>query len=385
MSRNRPTPPPLFTRTELIRLMFMVAGVVLVVQAMSRVREPGSMDWLFGQKGVVPSEWVADAPINGQLLGAQQAAVKPAEPPAAPEAPAEVVKAEQEEPADAKPEPPQQPEAQGQPDARSAPTFNPLGLLSLDELESINWAYLEDVEDELNPNRPPTAKITQDHLRRLRVRANPAVYQLLGVASTTPPTEMAAKIRTDVVPTNLLKDPETYRGKPVRIEGVLRRLDLVAEGLDEKNPYGIERIYEGWVFVNGLSEAVRIWFTSLPEGLQPSLTMNESISFDGYFLKLYLYKGQDDVWRVSPMLLGYEPKLTQIQLADWDQQALWFSIAVGILFFLGMFALWFMSRVYGRQTRQYRRATTPQSPVDISFLAEGTGDGDNPFASEEEK
>src|SRR5690606_10883960 len=109
-------------------------------------------------------------------------------------------------------------------------------------------------------------------------------------------------------------DPDSYRGQIVHIEGVMRRLDLVAEGLDEKNPYGIDRIYEGWIFVEDLPEAVRVWFTSLPENLEPSLTMKENVSFDGYFLKLYLYKGQDEVWRVSPMLLGFQPKVVDLNL-----------------------------------------------------------------------
>lgn len=383
---------PFFTRREWIHLLLLIGCLVFVVRTMGRLKEPDSMAWLFGEQTQVPAEWVAD-PVAGQLAVAQadgnnaanaQAAVEPNqadEPAQEPNQPPVDAQENQDAPAA---EPDLNLDAEDEAPSRAA-AFNPLNLVSLNELDEVNPVYLEDVEDELNPSRPPKSKITNEQIRSLRVKANPAVYQILGVASTTPPAELAAKSRKDVFPTNLLKDPDSYRGQIVHIEGVMRRLDLVAEGLDEKNPYGIDRIYEGWIFVEDLPEAVRVWFTSLPENLEPSLTMKENVSFDGYFLKLYLYKGQDEVWRVSPMLLGFQPKVVDLNLARWDLQAMWFSIFIGVAFFIGVVVLWFMSRTYSRQTKEYRATTASRTGAPVDFLdvtAGEPGDEENPFTGE---
>lgn len=132
-------------------------------------------------------------------------------------------------------------------------------------------------------------------------RENAAYAGLLARARTTPPAELQARGRRDVLFTHLWERPERYRGVPVHVEGTALRIltyevdrALAASG----------RIYEAWVYAddNRVYPYV-LTFEEAPPGLVVGPDLYLKVAFDGYFLKLLGYQAGNKL-RAAPMLVG---------------------------------------------------------------------------------
>ena len=165
-----------------------------------------------------------------------------------------------------------------------------------------------------NPNREHCKEIDSKLLEAVRDKTpsqtedNPAIYQLLCVAASMPPQELAQKARRDIQLANLFSSPANYRGQPIHIEGALTRLVLV-EVPKGKGEHGIDRFYEAWIFTDNQSEVPSVvLFSTLPAGLTPSDQLNESVSIDAFFFKLLAYRARNNKGRGAPMFVGSELK-----------------------------------------------------------------------------
>jgi hypothetical protein len=109
---------------------------------------------------------------------------------------------------------------------------------------------------------------------------------------------------------HLYQMPSRFRGQVVHYEGRLRRLVWVPAS-HYMESQGVKEYYEGWIFdpeVRG-ANPMCVVFTDLPKGLRPGEGLDQRVSFDGYFFKLYGYKAGDDKWHACPMLIGHAPVL----------------------------------------------------------------------------
>ena len=102
---------------------------------------------------------------------------------------------------------------------------------------------------------------------------------------------------------DLYQNPDEYRGRPVTLHGVLRRLTKFDPGVNTLN---IGDAYEGWFYTDD-SQGIPtvVVFTSKPQNLPVGGDLNEEIRVTGYFLKLYGYAAQDGL-RKAPLLLAGE-------------------------------------------------------------------------------
>lgn len=102
---------------------------------------------------------------------------------------------------------------------------------------------------------------------------------------------------------DLFQHPEVYRGRPVSLRGVLRKLTKFDPG---KNTVGIDEAYEGWLYTDdGQSNPAVVVFLNKPQNLPVGGDLTEEIRVTGYFLKMYGYDAQD-VARKAPLLLAGE-------------------------------------------------------------------------------
>jgi len=132
-------------------------------------------------------------------------------------------------------------------------------------------------------------------------RENAAYGMLLERARQTPPRELAARSRRDLLYTHLWERPERYRGVPVHIEGTALRV-LSYEVNPALAPSG--RIYEAWVYSDeNRAFPYVLAFDEPPPGLVVGPDLYLKVNFDGYFLKLLGYRAGDK-WRAAPMLVG---------------------------------------------------------------------------------
>jgi hypothetical protein len=131
-----------------------------------------------------------------------------------------------------------------------------------------------------------------------------AYSYLLVQANATSAEALAKSARKDLTFAHLFEEPSKYRGQVVHIEGRLKRLRRFdAPRLAAKQ--GVPVIYEGWIFGDAYgSNPYCVIATALPNSTPLGETVEQRVSFDGYFFKRYRYKAGDG-WRDAPLLIGH--------------------------------------------------------------------------------
>lgn len=104
--------------------------------------------------------------------------------------------------------------------------------------------------------------------------------------------------------TELFAQPRSFRGKPVRIRGTLRRLQRVEAG---SNTFGIDAYWQGWLDPEGGPPSpIVVYFLSLPETIHPGQRLIEPVDVVGYFFKRWAYQATDTI-RTAPLVMALEP------------------------------------------------------------------------------
>lgn len=108
----------------------------------------------------------------------------------------------------------------------------------------------------------------------------------------------------DVGFTEIFGQPASFRGRAVRMQGTLHRLERLRP---PENNYGIDASWQGWLEpAGGPASPVIVHFLELPEGMPTGLEIREPVVVSGCFLKNMAYKASDAV-RVAPLLLARAP------------------------------------------------------------------------------
>lgn len=152
---------------------------------------------------------------------------------------------------------------------------------------------------------------------------------------------------------DLFTHSEFYRGRPVTLRGVMRKLTKFELG---KNSVGLDQAYEGWVYTSDSQQnpAVVI-FTSKDDRLPVSGDVQEEVEFTGYFFKMYGYDALD-VTRKATMILAGEvrwiPHPYKSVYKPWGIE--WYALAtLGTL--LAFFFFW----------QANRKEMPPRPPLEI--------------------
>ena len=157
---------------------------------------------------------------------------------------------------------------------------------------------------------------------------------------------------------DLFQNPDEYRGRPISLHGVLRKLTKFDPG---KNTLGIEEAYEGWLYTDDAqSNPTVVVFTSKPQKLLVGGDLTEEIRVTGYFLKMYGYEAQD-VTRKAPLLLAGEvewrPSPEKYVAKSLSLET---YLLAGLVVLLVAYAMWHTNR------REMTGRARPDSEVDFS-------------------
>jgi hypothetical protein len=99
----------------------------------------------------------------------------------------------------------------------------------------------------------------------------------------------------------------SFRGRPVRFKGTLRRLEQLRA---PANDYDLEHYWQGWLEpAVGPPSPIVVQFLRLPPGMPVGLKINEPVDIAGYFFKRYAYKATDTIRR-APLVMAIEPVWT---------------------------------------------------------------------------
>ena len=144
----------------------------------------------------------------------------------------------------------------------------------------------------------------KDNAVGIRESERELYYYLLAKTRDVPPKAIEKAARPSIAFAVLMNESKELLGEIVTVKGELRRLAAIPAG---KNEFGIETIWEGWLFNadSGLNPyCVRM--TSIPEGIPTGQEISSGIvvKVTGYFLKRYGYPAQQDRLHVAPLILS---------------------------------------------------------------------------------
>lgn len=182
----------------------------------------------------------------------------------------------------------------------------------------------------------------------LAFRDMSAYAKLLDQARDSTAADLAAHARRDVTYAHLWERPGHYRGVPVHLLGVARRV-LRYESKQSRTGW----LHEAWVFTaDGQNNPYVCVFEDVPKGLPIGPNVSERVVFNGYFLKLMRYEA-GDVPRAAPLLvgrIGWTPRPGGTEGSS-QRTAYWLAGAVGVMFLISL----------GRWILQLRRSLAPKS------------------------
>lgn len=154
----------------------------------------------------------------------------------------------------------------------------------------------------------------------------------------------------------LLSMPRSYRGRPVRLRGTLRRLEQLDPPAGARE---VGRYWQGWLEpAVGPAAPLIVHLLELPAGMPTGLAIREPVVIDGYFLKTAAYRAADGV-RVAPLILAstvIRPKAAAAQTSRGNRSLR--LLAAGTLFSI-VAALGFGFLAGGRGHRRHRPADAP--------------------------
>ncbi len=224
---------------------------------------------------------------------------------------------------------------------------------------------------------PRLLEVVTDNTVNLRYEERDVYFRMLQLAEETPLSrqeEFAADFReqrrlenpryatrqpAEFEPfADLFQNPDEYRGRPVSLRGVLRKLTKFDPG---PNTLGMEEAYEGWLYTHDAQgHPTVVVFTSKPQNLPVGGDLTEEIRVTGYFLKMYGYEAQDRT-RKAPLLMAGEIEWRPSPETDVARSpSLETYLLVGFIVLLAGYAMWQTNR------REMSGPARPQSEVDFS-------------------
>ena len=166
---------------------------------------------------------------------------------------------------------------------------------------------------------------------------------------------------------DLYREPAPYHGRLITLRGHIRKLIRVPA---DENPYGIEDLYEAWLYDRDAQEnPAVILTTSIDERLELSTdTVTDHVYVSGYFFKNMGYEAQD-VMRFAPVIIGqkleYQPR---DGAGNWwglnlgAQVRLLIGLAIAFIATRFGYRLWKRSRVDDRQREAVKELVDSQAP-----------------------
>lgn len=232
---------------------------------------------------------------------------------------------------------------------------------SLDNGESIN---------------PELMKTIRDNSKGVRFEERAAYLRILRLAHDIPLKRLerfAAKIRWEQRETtpayrqkrvedfpqfvDLFTRPDVYRGRPVTIHGVMRKLTRFELG---DNKLGLDQAYEGWVYTpDSQGNPIVVVFTSKDERLPVQGDLQEEVKFTGYFFKMYGYDAHDTARKAPLIIAGDVESIPHPYKTAYQRIGIEWYALTGMAFLLGMYMWW--------QTNRREMPPRPLSQVEPDF------------------
>ena len=276
MRFREPTKQPYFNKADQIRMLRMVGLLVLVVVCMQLAADPGMWAWMFPKSDEETAK--EETPKKKVDYG---------------------IKFDEESPL-----PPDAFRSRPEPKRKHGPAVaqaSPERLLrqaNNAELVTTVGDYVVEIDPEI------FAEVSDDWLE-IRRREAPAFYTVLAKAKEIPLKFLEDAGDDEVDYTVLMTDSEQFRGRPISVEGTIRRIDKIEVDRDEtKEDYGITYYYVAWMFTDSSGNSpYRLIAAGLPEDMPIGEDLDVPAKFTGYFFKRQGYRSVGGFHK-APVLIG---------------------------------------------------------------------------------
>lgn len=103
----------------------------------------------------------------------------------------------------------------------------------------------------------------------------------------------------------VFSQPKSFRGRMVRVEGTIRRLQEVSA---PTNTLGIASYWQAWIEpAGGPASPFVVYFLTVPPGTPTGMRVDIPVVVDGVFFKRWAYQASDAI-RLAPLLMAVEPR-----------------------------------------------------------------------------
>jgi len=198
-------------------------------------------------------------------------------------------------------------------------------------------------------------------------------YHLVTVAAGATNELLERNARTDIRFAELWQHPERHRGELVYLKGYLRGL-VPRKAIDNGffNPTRVETLYEGYLFTDdSRPNPYVIVVPNVAPGMPVGGNISESVTFAGYFLKLWRYDAADGTDRAAPLLIGRLISWTPRPRGEKTTQLSGYLAAAFILLVLSAAgAIWAMNRRAALPAFKISESATGPNSSPIAGLAE---------------
>jgi hypothetical protein len=211
----------------------------------------------------------------------------------------------------------------------------------------------------------------QDNAVEIRPQEAESLYYLLEHAAHVPLDLLRTAGDSRVARESLLHAPDFYRGKPILLEGEIRRL-LPQDATP--NVHAIDSYFDAWIFPTASANVPwRVLAMEADVRIPRQETIRESVSvrLSGYFFKIQGYAANSGLM-VTPVLVARKielipPRPENPLVAESGAPWKWLF---AVFCFIFVTAIWSVlrSRKGEREVREYRKSSF-ESQGDLSLLA----------------
>ena len=165
----------------------------------------------------------------------------------------------------------------------------------------------------------------------------------------------------------LFRQSDEYRGRSVRVSGVVRRAHHVAARTNEK---GVDGYFQCWLFPFNGSNPIVVYALQMPEGFPTGMELYERVSFTGIFFKRWAYQAQGGIM-TAPLVLSAAGDWTPPEAVEpmKTPSLLWIVIAIGLAALIGALVAWLVYQQSHAQltyVRQSREKNLPEKAPSVT-------------------
>lgn len=161
----------------------------------------------------------------------------------------------------------------------------------------------EDSDDDLTAPRGALAAVRDDTV--FRSADGPAWFAIWKLLAEEAASGGAAPRGRAVTFAQLFEQPDAFRGRRVRFEGTIRRLQEVEA---PANDIGLERTWQAWIEpAGGPPSPIVVYFLSVPPEVPVGMRVHVPVIVDGVFFKRWAYQATDAI-RLAPLVMSAAPR-----------------------------------------------------------------------------